>query len=155
MNTLGPVLLLVGVLLVVAEAHAPGGVLGVAGGIALMTGGIIAIFALGGGAVLALPVGLALGVAGGAWALVATRAAAASRGTRIRAGAEALHGRVGTARGWSEPAGQVFVDGALWRARHEWPGADGEAIREGDSVVVERVSGLTLSVRRAEDWELI
>jgi hypothetical protein len=26
---------------------------------------------------------------------------------------------------------------------------------EGDSVVVERVSGLTLSVRRAEEWELI
>jgi membrane-bound ClpP family serine protease len=155
MNTLGPVLLLVGAILVVAEAHAPGGILGITGGIALMTGGIIAIFALGGGAVLALPVGLALGVAGGAWALVATRAAAASRGTRIRAGAEALHGRVGVARGWREPAGQVFVDGALWRARHEWPGAEGETIHEGDSVVVERVSGLTLSVRRAEDWELI
>jgi membrane protein implicated in regulation of membrane protease activity len=62
---------------------------------------------------------------------------------------------VGVARGWNGPAGQVFVDGALWRARHGWPGAEGEAIREGDSVVVERVSGLTLSVRRAEDWELI
>ncbi len=35
-------------------------------------------------------------------------------------------------------------------------GADGEAaLHEGDSVVVERVSGLTLSVRRAEEWELI
>ena len=32
---------------------------------------------------------------------------------------------------------------------HEW------ARLEGDSVVVERVSGLTLSVRRAEEWELI
>jgi membrane protein implicated in regulation of membrane protease activity len=30
-----------------------------------------------------------------------------------------------------------------------------EALREGDRVVVERVSGLTLSVRRAEEWELI
>jgi membrane protein implicated in regulation of membrane protease activity len=58
-------------------------------------------------------------------------------------------------RGWSEPAGQVFVDGALWRARHDWAGLDGAALREGDPVVVENVSGLTLSVRRAEDWELI
>lgn len=155
MNIPGLVLLLVGAILVVAEAHAPGGVLGVLGGMALMAGGIIVIFALGGGAILALPVGLVLGVAAAAWTVLATRTAAGSRGTRVQAGAEALHGRIGVARRWSESAGQVFVDGALWRARHEWLGADDEAIREGDAVVVERVSGLTLSVRRAEDWELI
>jgi membrane-bound ClpP family serine protease len=161
MNILGLVLLLIGAILVVAEAHAPSGVLGVVGGLALMVGGVIAIFALGGGAILALPVGLTLGVAGAGWTLLATRAAAGSRGTRVQAGAEALHGRIGVARRWSESAGQVFVDGALWRARHECFGADDEvidddeAIREGDAVVVERVSGLTLSVRRAEDWELI
>jgi membrane-bound ClpP family serine protease len=161
MNILGLVFLLIGAILVVAEAHAPGGVLGVGGGLALMVGGVIAIFALGGGAILALPVGLTLGVAGAGWTLLATRAAAGSRDTRVRAGTEALHGRIGVARRWSESAGQVFVDGALWRARHECLGADDEVIdddeviREGDAVVVERVSGLTLSVRRAEDWELI
>ena len=58
-------------------------------------------------------------------------------------------------RRWDEPAGQVFVDGALWRARHDWSPADAEALHEGDPVVVERVSGLTLCVRRADDWELI
>jgi membrane protein implicated in regulation of membrane protease activity len=31
---------------------------------------------------------------------------------------------------------------------------DPEELREGDPVVVERVQGLTLSVRRAEEWEL-
>jgi membrane-bound ClpP family serine protease len=154
-DTLGLVLLLIGAILVVAEAHAPGGVLGLAGGLALMIGGVIAILALGGSAVLALPVGLTLGVAAAVWTLLATRAATRSRGTRVQAGAEALHGRIGVARRWSETAGQVFVDGALWRARHELLGLDDEAIHEGDSVVVERVSGLTLSVRRAEDWELI
>jgi membrane-bound serine protease (ClpP class) len=51
-----------------------------------------------------------------------------------------------------EPVGQVFVDGALWRARPSWDDADG--LREGDQIVVERVQGLTLSVRRAEEWEL-
>jgi membrane protein implicated in regulation of membrane protease activity len=41
----------------------------------------------------------------------------------------------------------------LWRARNDWPD-DPEPISAGDSVVVERVSGLTLGVRRAEKWEV-
>jgi membrane-bound ClpP family serine protease len=155
MTALGFALLLMGAILVVAEAHVPGGVLGVVGGVALIAGGIIVIAALGGGAALAVPVGAGLGAAAGGWALVATRQAAGSRRVRIRAGAEALCGRVGVVRRWSKSGGQVFVDGALWRARHEWAGTDEEALHEGDPVVVERVSGLTLSVRRAEEWELI
>jgi membrane-bound serine protease (ClpP class) len=51
------------------------------------------------------------------------------------------------------PLGQILVDGALWRARPCWE-EDDKALRVGDHVVVERVSGLTLSVRRAEEWEL-
>jgi membrane-bound serine protease (ClpP class) len=58
-------------------------------------------------------------------------------------------------RHWREPSGQVFVDGALWRAEHDWAGRDGGALTDGDRVVVMRVNGLTLSVRRAEDWELV
>ena len=76
------------------------------------------------------------------------------RRTRVRAGAEGLCGQVGVVRRWAEPSGQVFVDGALWRARHDWPLADNEGLHEGDQVVVERVSGLTLCVRRADEWEL-
>jgi membrane-bound ClpP family serine protease len=155
MTELGVVLLVLGTALVVAEAHVPGGVLGAAGGLALLVGAFIVIPALGGGAVLAIPVGVGLGVAAGAWALVATRSAALTRRTRIRSGAESLCGQVGVVRHWDEPGGQVFVDGALWRARHDWPEPGAGALHEGDPVVVERVSGLTLSVRRADDWELI
>jgi membrane-bound ClpP family serine protease len=155
MIALGFVLLLMGTVLAVAEAHVPGGVLGVAGGVALIAGGVIVITMLGGGAALAVPVGVGLGAVAGGWALVVTRKAASVRTARIQAGAEALCGRVGVVRRWSEPAGQVFIDGALWRARHGWAETDGEALHEGDPVVVERVSGLTLSVRRAEEWELI
>jgi membrane-bound serine protease (ClpP class) len=57
-------------------------------------------------------------------------------------------------RQWNERRGQVFVDGALWRARDDWT-EECCTLREGDVVVVQRVSGLTLSVRRAEEWELI
>jgi membrane-bound ClpP family serine protease len=155
LDTLGLVLLLIGAILVVAEAHTPSGALGLTGGLALIAGGVLAITAWGGGAILTIAVGLALGVAAAAWTLLVMRAAARSRHTRVQAGAETLHGRIGIARRWSESTGQVFVDGALWRARHELLDVDDQIIREGDSIVVERVSGLTLSVRRAEDWELI
>ena len=153
MTALGFALLVAGAALVLAEAHVPGGVLGVAGGIALIAGGVIVIAALGGGAAIAVPVGAGIGLAAGGWSLVVARKAAAARLTRVQSGAEALWGHRGSVRSWSEPSGQVFVDGALWRARHEWP-LDDHHLQEGDAVVVERVSGLTLCVRRADEWEL-
>ena len=153
MTALGFVLLIAGAALVIAEAHVPGGILGVAGGIALIGGGVIVIAALGGGAAIAVPVGVGIGLSAGAWSLVVARKAAAARLTRVQSGAEALCGHLGVVRTWSEPSGQVFVDGALWRARHDWP-LDNDQLQEGDAVVVERVSGLTLCVRRADEWEL-
>jgi membrane-bound ClpP family serine protease len=155
MTALGIALLLAGAALVIAEAHVPGGVLGVAGGIALMLGGVVIIAGLGGGAVLAIPVGIGLGVIAGGGALyVAGKGRAAAR-TRVSSGAEGLCGHVGVVRSWAEPAGQVFVDGALWRARHDWPTEEDGELQAGDKVVVERVSGLTLCVRRADEWEVI
>src|SRR5947207_15734955 len=112
MTALGIALLLAGAALVIAEAHVPGGVLGVAGGIALIAGGVIVIAALGGGAALAIPVGVGLGAAAGGWAVLVTRKAASARRARIRSGAEGLLGRVGVVRSWSGPAGPAFVDGA-------------------------------------------
>jgi membrane-bound serine protease (ClpP class) len=156
MTALGFALLLTGVVLVVAEAHVSGGVLGVAGGFALIAGGIAVIGGLGGSAVLAVPVGIGLGLATVGWALVTTRKVAAVRHIRVRSGAEGLCGSVGVVRGWDEPAGQVFVGGALWRARRSsCEDEDNTLLRTGDLVVVERVDGLTLSVRPAEEWELI
>jgi membrane-bound serine protease (ClpP class) len=155
MTALGLVLLLVGATLVVVEAHVPGGVAGVAGGLALVAGGIIAIAGAGGSLALAVPVGVGVGVGVAAWMLLAATKTAAARRTRIQAGSEALAGRVGVVRGWSDASGQVFVDGALWRARRDWPDPDDPALAEGDAIVVERVSGLTLCVRPAEDWELV
>jgi membrane protein implicated in regulation of membrane protease activity len=87
----------------------------------------------------------------GLWLAVATRKGLAARRLRASSGREALSGRTGVVRSWHDGGGQVFVDGALWRARRSWP--DGEDLAAGDAVVVERVSGLTLAVRRAEDWE--
>jgi membrane-bound ClpP family serine protease len=151
MTALGFALLAVGAALVVVEAHVPGGVFGVAGGIALIAGGIVTVGALGGGLALALPVALGIAVAVAGWMLLVVTKTTAARRTRVRAGPEGLSGQIGTVRQWGDGAGRVFVDGALWRARTDWT----DALATGDPVVVERVRGLTLSVRRAEEWELL
>jgi membrane-bound ClpP family serine protease len=157
MTLLGIVLLLLGVVLVVAEAHVPGGVLGGLAAVMLIAGIVVLTAAGGIEAAVAVPAAAALGLAAGAWSLLAARSVGRTRRARLRSGAESLPGRLGVVRRWSEPDGQVYIDGALWRARHSWgPDADGQApLHEGDAVVVERVAGLTLCVRRAEDWELI
>jgi membrane-bound ClpP family serine protease len=148
MVELGIALVVVGAALLVAEAHMPSGALGVAGGVALAGGAGIA--AAGGGiaAVLLAVVG-AVAVTG-LWLAVATRKALATRRLRSPSGREALCGHRGVVRSWNGGDGQVLVDGALWRAR---PSLDEGGFAAGDAVVVERVSGLTLGVRRAEEWE--
>jgi membrane-bound ClpP family serine protease len=156
MTTIGFVLLIIGVVLVVAEAHVPGGVLGAAGGGALALGAVVTISGLGGGMALAVPVAVALALVSVGWLLVVARKVATVRRGRVRSGSEALCGSVGVVRGWDEPAGQVFVGGALWRARRSWGEVDaGPPLHDGDAVVVDGVHGLTLSVRAAEEWELI
>jgi membrane-bound serine protease (ClpP class) len=148
----GVALLVLGVALLVAEAHVPGGVLGAAGGLALAIGAALAIAGAGGGAAVVIGAVLGALAVSGAWLLIATRKALATRRLRTSSGREALAGRCGVVRTWENGGGQVFVDGALWRARHSWPDAE-ERLATGDPVVVERVSGLTLAVRKAEEWE--
>ena len=141
-----------------AEAHVPNGALGTIGGVALLIGGIIAILSLGGTAAVAVPVGIILGLAAGGWTLVIGREISRGRRLAIRAGSETLSGRVGEVRQWHDGGGQVFVDGALWRARHDDiagdEARDQDSFERGDRVVVEYVLGLTLCVRRAEEWEM-
>ena len=145
MTALGIALLAGGVALMVAEAHIPGGVLGVAGAVAMVLGVVVLVPALGGSALIAVPVAAALALASGAWALLAVRPAA-----RAPSSARPMS----RMRTWDAPAGHVYVDGALWRARDDCGLDDGGPLHEGDVVVVEAVRGLTLSVRRADEWEL-
>jgi membrane-bound serine protease (ClpP class) len=148
----GVALVIVGVALLVAEAHVPGGVLGAAGGVALAGGAALALAGAGGGVAVVIGVVLGAIAATGLWLAFATRKALATRQLRLASGREALTGRCGVVRRWQNGDGQVFVDGALWRARPSWPDSD-DQLAVGDPVVVERVNGLTLAVRRAEEWE--
>jgi membrane-bound serine protease (ClpP class) len=90
---------------------------------------------------------------GAAFLLVLVRKGLATRRLSVRGGAEGLVGRVGVVRSPPEPVGAVLVDGALWRAR-VWELEGEPALAPGDPVVVERVRGLTLTVRPADEWEV-
>ena len=154
MTELGLLLLLVGAALAVAEAHVPThGALGSAAVAAMATGIGIVVAGAGVGLALALAVAAVFALAGGGYLWVVVRKALAARHTRVRSGAEGLIGRVGEVRAAPAPLGRVFLDGALWRAR-AWSADEDTALEAGDPIVVERVDGLTLTVRRAEDWEL-
>lgn len=155
MTALGLSLLAVGAIVVVAEAHIPTlGMLGGVGVIALAVGAVLTVGGLGGGIVLGLISALLLALVGIGVVAISLRGGVAVRRRRIRTGPEALVGHLGVVRSWGEPAGSVLVDGALWRARRAWSDEEATELRQGDPVIVERRSGLTLAVRRAEEWEL-
>jgi membrane-bound ClpP family serine protease len=152
MIEVGVALVVVGAALLVAEAHVPSGVLGATGGVTLALGAALAIAGTGGGAAVVIGVVLGAIAASALWLALATRKALETRRLRSASGREALAGRCGVVRRWENGDGQVFVDGALWHARPSWPDSE-DQLSAGDAVVVERVSGLTLGVRKAEEWE--
>ncbi len=159
MTTLGLALLVLGAVVAVAEAHYP--TQGIAGGLGVLVmavGAVLAITGLGAGVLLALLAGGALAAAGAGGVMLSVRKAGAVRHRRVRTGAEGIIGHIGTVRSWTDAGGSVAVDGALWRARRSL-GADDNSMNDdlhaGDTIVVERLNGLTLCVRPAEEWELI
>lgn len=152
MTALGIALLLAGVVLLIAEAQSSAaGALGAIGTAAAVGGTVLAVEGAGGGLALALVLAAIVGLAAGGFVVLAVRAVSRSSHARVRSGREAMLGLHGRARSAIAPEGQVFVDGALWRARGCF---EHERIEPGDPVVVERVDGLTLTVRRADPWEL-
>jgi membrane-bound ClpP family serine protease len=148
-------LLFLGLGLLVVEAHLPTyGLLGAAGIGAIVGGIALAVVESGGG--LGLALGIALPIAAAAFAVgwFAMRKALAASHRRARCGTDELVGHVGVVRRPLDPLGHVVIDGELWRARRSWAAEDEPPPAEGEPVVVDRVQGLTLSVRRAEVWEV-
>ncbi len=153
MLVLGVVFVVAALVLALAEAHvSTGGFIAGTAVIVLVAG--VTLLSVGAGVgvlgVLAVAAGV-LAVSMTALLLVG-RSVLSIRSQRPRSGAEAMVGHVGVVRGGG-PAPRVFVDGGLWRAQPSLLD-EGLTLHEGDRVVVERVSGLTLAVRKAEEWEL-
>jgi membrane-bound serine protease (ClpP class) len=148
MTALIVALVVIGASLLIVEAHvASYGVLGLLGIAALAGAAVLAAEAAGGSALLALALVLPAAIAMGVLTVLATRKALAVRRSRPRVGPEDLIGRVGVMQ-----HGDVLISGERWRAKRSWAE---EQLEEGDQVVVEQVQGLTLAVRRAEEWEVL
>jgi membrane-bound ClpP family serine protease len=158
MTSLGLILLVIGAVVAVAEAHYP--THGIAGGlgVAVMAlGAVLAISGLGAGLLLGLAGGVVLAGAGAGAVALSVKPGLAVRQRRVRTGAEGMFGQIGVVRNWADDAGDIALGGALWHACRSSSLEDDELcdLHAGDKVVVERLSGLTLSVRPAEKWELL
>jgi membrane-bound serine protease (ClpP class) len=137
---------LIGVGLLLAELLLPtGGVLAVLGALGLVAGGIIALADHSDGADYLGPALITLGILSGAsFFFIARKVLDAHRNEPVRTGSEELIGALAEARTSIAPEGQVWIEGALWRAR--LAGGNGR-VQIGDRVRVEAVEGLTLVVR--------
>src|SRR5215208_4564803 len=145
MTELAIALLAVALLLFIAEAHAPTTVLGLLGVGCLVGAGFAWRDA---GHDLPVAAIIAAGLILAAFIVFASRKAiAAHRDEPVRAGSEELIGSVAEVREPLDPEGQVFVAGALWRARV----SAGGPIGLGNRVTVKAVDGLTLEVEPAAD----
>jgi|KBSMisStaDraftv2_1062788.scaffolds.fasta_scaffold448321_1 membrane-bound serine protease (ClpP class) len=155
MSLLGVVLMILGVVLMVAEAHVPAHGTIATGAAAVLTAGVVLTLSASGAAtvaVIAAGVTVALSGLAVAW-LLAAKSIAAHR-LAVRSGPLALAGRVATVRTVPAPIGRVQLDGALWRARIWAPDEERAPLAEGSAVIVESINGLTLTVRPAEEWEV-
>jgi membrane-bound serine protease (ClpP class) len=161
-TAVGVLLLVFGVAMIIAEAHLPThGILGASGVAALIASGLV-LYDTNNSAFEISPVVVILTglLMGGFLALAVQRALRARRLPR-RTGWEEMVGAVGEVRDPLDPIGQIFVEGALWRAElapaHDGsgnaaaePAGDGRPIERGSRVRVESVDGLTLRVRPLE-----
>jgi membrane-bound serine protease (ClpP class) len=141
------IIALAGVALLLSELLLPtGGILAVLGAAGLVAAGIVALTADSDSAATQYvgPALITLGLLSAVTFYFITRKViAAHRDEHVRTGSEEMVGSVAEARTSLDPDGQVWIDGALWRARLV---GDGSSARPGDRVVVEAVDGLTLVV---------
>ena len=140
----GVVLILLAIGLFVAETQvASGGVLGVAGIGSLIAAGLLLYETDSPVYDVSVPAAVVGGALLGGLVLLVTSKALATRRRPARGGPEDLVGERASVRTALDPEGQVFVGGALWRARV----SGGANLQAGDAAMVEAIEGLTLYVR--------
>jgi membrane-bound serine protease (ClpP class) len=150
----GVLLLVLGVGMIIAEAHLPThGILGASGVAALIASGLLLYDTNSSAFEVSVPVVIVVGLVLGGLLAIAVERAVRARHMPTRTGWEELLGAVGEVREPLDPVGLVFVEGALWRAELDEPGADRRLVERGSRVRVDSVDGLTLRVRPAERGE--
>lgn len=100
-----------------------------------------------------IPVVVIAGLVLGGFMMFVIERAGKARSRPVMTGWEELIGMTGEVRTGLNPAGQIFIDGALWRAELSPEAAAAGRVPVGESVRVESVRGLTLIVTRAMPGE--
>jgi len=118
--------------------------LGAAGVAALIAGGLLLFDTDSEAVAISGPAVVGCGALLGGLTLFTASRALAARHARPAVGDDQLVGAIGTVRVALEPVGQVYVQGALWRARNVDPDA---SLARGQRVEITRADGLTLYVR--------
>jgi membrane-bound serine protease (ClpP class) len=145
-NAAGVVLFLTAIVLFILELKIGGhAIFGVGGVIALIASGLL-LFNTGGAFSIDVPVVIVTAALIGGLLLWAVSKAAAARHRPVSTGWEEMVGVDGTVRVALDPVGQIFTQGALWRAK---PTQEGVTIPVGGRVRVDSVEGLTLYVSPA------
>jgi membrane-bound serine protease (ClpP class) len=143
-NYAGAALVLVGIGLMIAEAHIGAfGTIGVGGIVAFVIGALMMFPSEAPGFALSTAVVIGAAIGSAALFLLALAALLRSRKRPIVTGGEALIGASGETVWWRDHEGRVRVAGEIWRARADAP------LAEGTRVNVVGRDGLVLHVRPA------
>jgi membrane-bound serine protease (ClpP class) len=144
-NAVGVLLFVVAIVLFVLELKIGGHAIFAVGGIAALIASGLLLFDTGNGVFsIDVPVVIVAAALLGGMTMFAVSKALAARHGPVSTGWEEMVGREGVVRVPLEPVGQIFVQGALWRAR--LADAEGDPPAVGDRVRVDSVDGLTLNV---------
>jgi membrane-bound serine protease (ClpP class) len=147
----GILLLVAGIGMIIAEAHLPThGILGASGVAALVASGLLLYDTNSSAFEISAPVVIVVGLLIGGLLAVAVERSVRARRMPKRTGWEEMIGATGEVRERLDPMGQVFVEGALWRAELMASDGDRRPLERGSRVRVESVDGLTLRVRPAD-----
>jgi membrane-bound serine protease (ClpP class) len=146
-NIAGVLLILLAFGLLIAEAFIVShGALAAGGIVALVFGGLLLFDTNSDAYEVSVPVVIFTGALFGGFFVFVISKAVETRHRRVYTGSEELIGERAVVRSRLDPVGHVFVRGALWRAT----GLDSASFEVGDEVLVEKVDGLTLTVRKPE-----
>jgi membrane-bound serine protease (ClpP class) len=145
-NAVGVLLFVVAIVLFILELKIGGHAVFAVGGIAALIASGLLLFNTGKNGVFSIDVPVVIVAAAliGGLTLFAVSKAVEARHGPVSTGWEEMLGAEGVVRVPLDPMGQVFVNGALWRAKLAEPGAEAPSV--GDRVRVDSVDGLTLSV---------
>ncbi|MFO8026738.1 MAG: nodulation protein NfeD [Opitutales bacterium] len=140
-NYAGVALILLGILLMLAEAFAPSfGALGIGGIVAFLLGSILLIDTDAPGFELHMPVIIGVTLASALMFIVVFALAVKAWRRPVVSGSEGIVGSEAVALGDFSESGRVRLKGESWRARTRAP------LRQGERAKVTHIDGLTVSV---------